>query len=478
MLIDYRNKGLLIVLLWLSMLPLIGQKAGDIEYKIVGVDLYCYLNRDMPKAKIDSMLGTCDIKPESLELYHQKQIPSPSNWRVVELSDRRIVLRKPLKSLEGQPGEQKSLMEVLDLGPKSYVRGYRFGYNLFSKPSVVELSNGYTRFFLKVEGGKPESIYLSGTFNRWSTSSNPMTPCDSGYYADVKLEEGAHYYKFIVNGHWFLDPRNRLKENDWEGNENSVYFKENYRFFLGAYPQAKEVYVAGSFSDWEPDPHGFRKVKGGWERPCYVREGTHAYKFIVDGAWITDPGNSVVRKDEAGNENSFMTVGDTFYFYLPGHLEAVVPVVAGNFNNWNESELRMYKTDSGWVLPYVLPAGNYEYKFAMNLGTKWLLDPLNPHTVGSDQQINSVLSIGTKRHFFYPMVEGVDQVYLSGDFNAWSEDGYTMERQADGWHIDVHLPKGKTRYKFILDEEWVRDPSNPLFEPNEYGDFNSVIWTK
>lgn len=471
-------KGLMVLFFGLLALALKGQKQGGIDYQIVGVDLYCYVDRDLSQTTIDSLLGTCDIKPEALALYHEKQISSASHWQVVEVNEQQIILRKPLKGLEGKPKEQKTLMEVLGLGPKSFVDDYRFGYNVFSKPAVWELDNGKTRFFLKVEGAKPESIYLSGTFNQWSTSACPMTACDSGYYADINLGEGAHYYKYIVNGHWLMDPRNRLKANDWEGNENSVYFKENYSFFLPGYKKAQKVHLAGSFSNWEPDNQGFIKVKGGWERPCYLEEGTHAYKFIVDGEWITDPTNPVVRKDEEGNENSFMAIGDTFYFYLPGYKNAAAPVVAGSFNDWNPIELKMTKTDSGWILPYVLAPGNYEYKFVLEYGHKWIIDPNNPHTNGEGNTKNSVLSLKPNKHFFYPHKKGLERVCLSGDFNAWPENGYTLEKQADGWHIDVHLPQGKTRYKFILNEDWVRDPNNPLFEPNEYDDYNSVIWMK
>lgn len=468
-----------VLILWAFPLLLMGQSVEGIEYKIQGVDLYCYVDRDLAPARIDSLLGTCDIHADSLNEYYKSGELSPGHWQVFMLTKERIGLRKPLKVLKGKPKDQSAILKAMNRSAKLVKPApYRYGYNLFSKPAVKELDNGKTRFFLKIEGGRPRSIYLSGTFNEWSTSANPMQACDSGYFADIRLDEGGHYYKYIINGQWFLDPRNKLTDTDMEGNQNSVYFKENHRFFLKGYPEAEEVHVAGTFNDWEPDPQGFIRTVHGWERPCYLKQGTHAYKFIVDGNWILDPSNPVVRGDGMGNENSFLAVGDTFYFFLPGRLDEPQVYVSGDFNEWSPTELKMNKTDSGWVLPYVLAPGNYEYKFVMGMGYNWIMDPLNPIKNGEGSTQNSVLSVEPNKHFFYPAVPGVEEVYLSGDFNGWSENGYRMERLADGWHIDLHLPEGKWRYKFIVGDQWLRDPSNPLFEPNEFQDYNSLIWIK
>jgi len=38
----------------------------------------------------------------------------------------------------------------------------------------------------------------------------------------LSLPEGKHLYKFIIDGQWSLDARNRLTEPDGHGNLNSV----------------------------------------------------------------------------------------------------------------------------------------------------------------------------------------------------------------------------------------------------------------
>jgi len=72
----------------------------------------------------------------------------------------------------------------------------------------------------------------------------------------------------------------------------------------------------------------------------------------------------------------------------------------------------------------------------------------------------------------------VQEVRISGDFCSWDENGYLMQKQGDTWFIDLHLVKGKLRYKFIVDGKWILDPSNPLYEENEYGTGNSILWVE
>ena len=51
-----------------------------------------------------------------------------------------------------------------------------------------------------------------------------------------------------------------------------------------------------------------------------------------------------------------------------------------------------------------------------------------------------------------------------------------MKRIGEEWVFSVHLSIGKHLYKFIVDGKWMIDPGNPLWEDNEYGTNNSVIW--
>jgi len=51
-----------------------------------------------------------------------------------------------------------------------------------------------------------------------------------------------------------------------------------------------------------------------------------------------------------------------------------------------------------------------------------------------------------------------------------------MIRQGGKWIMPVSLKPGKYTYKFIVDGKWITDPDNKLYEENEYGTGNSVLW--
>jgi 1,4-alpha-glucan branching enzyme len=69
-------------------------------------------------------------------------------------------------------------------------------------------------------------------------------------------------------------------------------------------------------------------------------------------------------------------------------------------------------------------------------------------------------------------------VYLAGDFNGWSPNGFPMEKQGDEWVLRLHLSPGKHIYKFVVDGKWILDPDNKLWEQNEFDTGNSVVWVE
>ena len=68
------------------------------------------------------------------------------------------------------------------------------------------------------------------------------------------------------------------------------------------------------------------------------------------------------------------------------------------------------------------------------------------------------------------------RVYLVGDFTGWQKrKEYAMIRKNQAWQKRLSLERGKYRYKFIVDERWVHDRTNPLVETDPYGGYNSLI---
>ncbi len=67
-----------------------------------------------------------------------------------------------------------------------------------------------------------KEIILAGSFNNWSETDYKMTKTANGWIFTTQLSGGKHHYKFIVDGNWYLDPNNSVKEYDGSGNINSV----------------------------------------------------------------------------------------------------------------------------------------------------------------------------------------------------------------------------------------------------------------
>jgi beta-lactamase regulating signal transducer with metallopeptidase domain len=80
-------------------------------------------------------------------------------------------------------------------------------------------------------------------------------------------------------------------------------------FRLRGYPNARIVALAGSFNKWNQSQLLFVREGDEWVCRVNLARGKHQYKFIIDGDWITDPGNPKIVADERGNQNSLLTIG-------------------------------------------------------------------------------------------------------------------------------------------------------------------------
>ena len=353
--------------------------------------------------------------------------------------------------------------------------GPSYGVNKFTKPDIFSFRDSLV--ILNLPGySYAKSVFLSGNFNDWSTGKTPMTKTENGWTIMLKLGPGHYPYKYIIDGRWTQDPNNKNREDDLNGGNNSVFYCYNYTFRLNGYTDARKVILAGSFNGFNPKELEMIKSDKGWNLPMFLKMGTWSYKFIVDGRWMTDPENPVIRGDGRGNQNSFIGFGDSTLFRLEEYAGARQVELAGSFNNWQWGELIMEKSASGWQLPYALGPGNYEYKYIVD--GRWITDPTNPYISGSGDQENSFMAFNPTHTFVLDTYPDAKQVILSGSFNGWREDGYRMARKDGHWTFPIWLMPGKYTYKFIVNGKWITDPANPLWEPNETGTNNSVVWVK
>ena len=68
-------------------------------------------------------------------------------------------------------------------------------------------------------------------------------------------------------------------------------------------------------------------------------------------------------------------------------------------------------------------------------------------------------------------------VYVLGDFNGWekSEANRLTKLENGEWSAHFTMDKGHYRYKFLVDNKWIRDPKNVKAETNVFGSTDSIL---
>ncbi|MBC3538065.1 hypothetical protein ACFSC6_01040 [Rufibacter sediminis] len=454
------------------------------RYTVKDGKMMIELSKKIRAAELDTFLVQFNLTDVGFKQFFQSNSSDSlqqQGWQIDQSLADKVVFSKPLQVFEHikSPVERIVLTEKGKGGTVNFGminRGVVFGYNRFRNRMAFPEQDSVVTFYLR-NNGQARKVYLAGTFNKWVPDALPMAKTDSGWIALVPLQPGKHWYKFLVDGSWTTDPDNLLKENDGRGNTNSVFFKTNAIFRLSAYQNARRVYLAGSFNNWAERDLVMNKTGKGWELPLYLAEGTHIYKYIVDGEWHHEPGKTETVPDGYQGLNSMLRIGKPYLFRLEGYPDAKEVFLAGSFNTWRDFELVMKKTPTGWELPYTIGPGNYEYKFKVD--GRWVLDPSNPVKVGNrDGNGSSYLILGPNHTFRLKNHAKAKDVFLAGDFNNWDPNALRMKREGNDWVFSVHLPVGKNRYKFYVDGNWIIDPGNKLWEQNEYGTGNSIIWVE
>jgi Glycogen recognition site of AMP-activated protein kinase len=438
-------------------------------------NMYVALSKNLPASSLDSFIVKYDLAELNLKQVLKTNVTDTVQklgWRI-EKNDSLFVISKPLDPYE----KIKNPADRIDFFKKHFQESFfftnkepKYGVNRFQNKHPFAVKDSAVTFFYR-GNKKAGKVMLAGTFNNWKPDALPMQRVDSGWIAMVKLAPGKHYYKFIADDEWMIDKDNLLIENDGEGNDNSVYYKTNTVFATKQFAAASKVFVAGSFNNWQPEEIQLKKTTTGWEVPVYLADGTHTYRFIADGQWFTDDANPDRFPNEFKEYNSVKCMGAAHLFVLKGYTDAKRVVLMGSFNNWRNYELLMQKTDSGWILPYSLGHGNYEYVFEVD--GKKVNQPGNKTAGG-----NSVLIIAPNYTFRLKGYANAKNVFLTGDFNDWSPNAFAMKREGNEWILQVHLYPGKHLYKFVVDDQWIIDPANKSWEENEFGTGNSVIWMK
>lgn len=452
------------------------QTSSQVGYAIKNGRMYVQMEKKLTEAAIDSFVTQYELQDLDLKTFiktNKTDSLQKLGWNVDINNESYFVISKAFEPFNNinNTVNRILLQNVPDAQFLSTDNGITFGVNKFRNKNSFAIEDSIVTFFLR-NNKNASQVMLTGSFNNWSPNVLAMNRTDSGWIAYVKLGPGKYWYKFVVDGNWMIDNDNQLKENDGQGNINSVFYRTNTVFILNGFINAKKVFLSGNFNNWKSGELLMNKTSTGWMLPVYFAEGTHTYKFIVDGKWIKDENNNAKLPDGNGDFNSVISIGKPYLFKLIGFENAKQVIVSGSFNSWREDELYMNKISGGWELPYTLGAGNYEYKFIVD--RKWITDPNN--SLSSSSSGNSYLIIDPNYTFRLKNFKNAKNVFLAGDFNKWDPKAYAMTKDGDDWIFPVHLSLGKHLYKFIVDDKWMNDPGNPLWEQNEYGNGNSVLW--
>ena len=69
-------------------------------------------------------------------------------------------------------------------------------------------------------------------------------------------------------------------------------------------PEAKAVFLAGSFNGWNPEANPMKRDKtGAWSIVLNLFPGIYEYRFVVDGLWKTDPACEEHHPNRYGGHN-------------------------------------------------------------------------------------------------------------------------------------------------------------------------------
>lgn len=72
---------------------------------------------------------------------------------------------------------------------------------------------------------------------------------------------------------------------------------------------AKEVLLAGNFTEWEKAPIRMLNMgNGSWQSKINLAPGRYLYKFLVDGRWETDPKGRERSANPFGTADSVLVV--------------------------------------------------------------------------------------------------------------------------------------------------------------------------
>lgn len=138
------------------------------------------------------------------------------------------------KSIQWYP-ESTALLKtygltLLQIGERSAAKPILEKYQQLD-PGDKQISHLYTQLnqpstgnveFRRKNFPQAKLVTIAGSFNDWQPFYTLMYPENGEWVVKLNLAPGKYTYKLVVDGNWTLDPENTEKEDDGNGNTNSV----------------------------------------------------------------------------------------------------------------------------------------------------------------------------------------------------------------------------------------------------------------
>lgn len=289
------------------------------------------------------------------------------------------------------------LVSFISYAQKEFFKGYKIEGDTvvfsFDVRDYSKFTQEYTGQVLDFNDFNIENVVVSGEFNNWSRNNWKMKKISEFKYElrkniDDFNDEFSWEFKYIINNSYWAEPSRKdlnITKATKDGHRLGVYNLKMYTaypsengnasFKLHGYKNAEKVIVAGSFNKWNENLFIMKKVNDAWELTLQIKPGEYEYRFIVDGHWMEDPNNPHKKRNEFNEFNSVLDIKEYTTFKLRGYTNAKKVVLSGSFNNWNEQDFVMQKTDYGWKYVIPLSGGKHHYKFIVD--GEWITDPHN-----------------------------------------------------------------------------------------------------
>eukprot|EP01125_Pyxidicula_operculata_P004782 TRINITY_DN1788_c0_g1_i1.p1 TRINITY_DN1788_c0_g1~~TRINITY_DN1788_c0_g1_i1.p1 ORF type:complete len:479 (-),score=99.32 TRINITY_DN1788_c0_g1_i1:217-1653(-) len=225
------------------------------------------------------------------------------------------------------------------------------------------------------------------------------------------------------------------------------------------------VMLVGDFNQWKPEKMFLDQE---WVLTKSLSTGSYNYKFIVDGNWCHDVGETT-SVDGNGNVNNHLLVSSpsanqyrktlVFRWSYGGSQVSL----AGTFNDWCPEKMKQGQGEGVWTLDKTLSRGSYEYKFVVD--GNWCHDSAQPTISDLKGNKNNVVSIDfTLTTPFWWTLSG-KKALVSGTFSHWKqvEMQHIKDQSLKGskFYTEIALPLGTYQYKYIVDGRWLYDDRQP-----------------